>query len=181
MTLKEQVWESKYKYKNEKSFSDTADRLKLAVNSKHNQLNSNLTTNIKKLVLPKGTNTEEALFNSLYFSKDICKDALHNLEIILGGSMMANLGTDSPTSLSNCFVTSSSSDNFSSIIAKVSEEVNLMKRRGGVGRDMSTIRPAGAIVKNAANTSSGVVSMLEISNTAIKTVAMSATSYCPTR
>lgn len=172
MTLKEQVWESKYKYKNEKSFSDTADRLKLAVNNKHNQLNNNFVTNIKRLILPKGTDTEEALFNSLYFSKDICKDALHNLEIILGGSMMANLGTDSPTSLSNCFVTSSSSDNFSSIIAKVSEEVNLMKRRGGVGRDMSTIRPAGSIVKNAANTSSGVVSMLEISNTAIKTVAM---------
>ena len=65
MTLKDQVWESKYKYKNEKSFSDTADRLKLAINNKHNQLNNNFVTSIKKLVLPKGTDSDEALFNYL--------------------------------------------------------------------------------------------------------------------
>ena len=71
MTLKDQVWESKYKYKNEKSFSDTADRLKLAVNNKHNQLNNNLSTAI-------GLSLNIPIFNSLRARNELKKAKINH-------------------------------------------------------------------------------------------------------
>lgn len=80
--------------------------------------------------------------------------------IIPQGSIMANLGNKAVTSLSNCFVVGQPTDNYGGICKKDEQMAQLMKRRGGVGLDLSTLRPAKTLVSNAAKTSTGVVSFM---------------------
>lgn len=81
--------------------------------------------------------------------------------IIPGGSIMSGLGNGRPVSLSNCFVVGSPKDSYESIMQVRNQQVQLMKRRGGVGYDLSELRPRGAKVNNAANTSTGAASFME--------------------
>ena len=84
--------------------------------------------------------------------------------IVLGGSPMFGIGNDNfLTSLSNCFVIGNSegADSYGSIMKSDEEQVQLMKRRGGVGQDISHIRPKGALVGNSALTSAGIVPLME--------------------
>lgn len=76
---------------------------------------------------------------------------------ILGGSAMQGIGADNYSSLSNCFVTGRPHDSYGGIISKGHDNIQLMKRRGGVGVDLSSIRPATASVNNQAKYSSGPV------------------------
>jgi len=86
--------------------------------------------------------------------------------IVPQGSVMSNLGVDKITSLSNCFVIPSPSDSYGGILFSDEHLTQLMKRRGGVGVDISTLRPSGTDVKNAAKTSTGAISFMErFSNT----------------
>ena len=80
--------------------------------------------------------------------------------IIPQGSVMSNLGSKAITSLSNCFVIGQPFDSYGGIFQKDEEMVQLMKRRGGVGIDISTLRPKGTNVTNAAKTSTGAVSFM---------------------
>jgi len=76
--------------------------------------------------------------------------------IVPQGSPMAGIGNEFQTmSTSNCIVVSSPADTMSAIIDKGKDLANLMKRRCGVGLDISTLRPDGSSVSNAAGTSSG--------------------------
>jgi len=90
--------------------------------------------------------------------------------IIPAGSVMANLGKNTPTSLSNCFVLGQPKDNIESIFNYARDSAQLFKRRGGVGLDLSLLRPSGAGVKNAANSSSGPVSFIEVYSATTKTI-----------
>lgn len=84
--------------------------------------------------------------------------------IIPQGSPMSGIGNDfQVVSLSNCFVigNSGSSDSYGGIMKIDQEQVQLMKRRGGVGHDLTHIRPSGSPVKNCAITSTGVVPFME--------------------
>ena len=84
--------------------------------------------------------------------------------IVPQGSPMAGIGNNFQiSSLSNCFVigTKGSSDSYGAIMKIDQEQVQLMKRRGGVGHDLSHIRPSGSAVKNCALTSTGVVPFME--------------------
>ena len=80
--------------------------------------------------------------------------------IIPQGSIMSNLGNKAITSLSNCFVIGQPTDSYGGICKKDEEMAQLMKRRGGVGLDLSSLRPAKTLVSNAAKTSTGVVSFM---------------------
>lgn len=82
--------------------------------------------------------------------------------IIPGGSVMAGLGSDELVSLSNCFVIGSPEDSYSSIMETRNRQIQLMKRRGGVGYDLSNLRPRGASVNNAAKTSTGAASFMDV-------------------
>ena len=82
--------------------------------------------------------------------------------IIPGGSTMQGLGSDKPVSLSNCFVISPPEDNVESIVNTARDMAQIYKRRGGVGIDISKLRPNGSKVENAANTSSGAVSFMDL-------------------
>ena len=91
------------------------------------------------------------------------KDFKH---IIPQGSVMAMLGSGKIGSLSNCFVVGQPSDSYGGVFEKDHQLAQLMKRRGGVGIDISTLRPAGVPVTNAAGTSAGAVSFMDrFSNT----------------
>ena len=84
--------------------------------------------------------------------------------IIPQGSPMSGIGNDfQVVSLSNCFVigNSGNSDSYGGIMKIDQEQVQLMKRRGGVGHDLSHIRPGGSPVKNSALTSTGIVPFME--------------------
>jgi len=84
---------------------------------------------------------------------------------------MSNLGNKAITSLSNCFVIGQPSDSYGGICKKDEEMVQLMKRRGGVGLDLSTLRPAKTLVSNAAKTSTGVVSFMHRYSNSTREVA----------
>ena len=84
--------------------------------------------------------------------------------IVPQGSPMAGIGNDFQiVSLSNCFVigNSGNADSYGGIMKIDQEQVQLMKRRGGVGHDLSHIRPSGSPVKNSALTSTGIVPFME--------------------
>ena len=77
------------------------------------------------------------------------------------------------TSLSNCFVIGhqSNADSYGGIIKMDEEQVQLMKRRGGVGQDLSHIRPKGSPVKNSALTATGIVPFMERYSNSTREVA----------
>ena len=82
--------------------------------------------------------------------------------IVPAGSVMAGAGGNKPVSLSNCFVLPTMpKDSYSSIMFSRLEMVQLEKRRGGTGVDLSNLRPRGAFVNNAAKTSTGAASFME--------------------
>lgn len=92
--------------------------------------------------------------------------------IIPQGSPMAGIGNDMQTSsLSNCFVIGNNADSYGGIIRTDEEQVQLMKRRGGVGHDLSHIRPKSSPVMNSALSSTGIVPFMERYSNSTREVA----------
>lgn len=92
--------------------------------------------------------------------------------IIPQGSPMAGIGNPHQiSSLSNCFVIGNEQDSYGGIFRTDEEQVQLMKRRGGVGHDLSHIRPKGSPVMNAALTSTGVTGFMERYSNSTREVA----------
>jgi ribonucleoside-diphosphate reductase alpha chain len=108
--------------------------------------------------------SEETIF-------DLIKDFKY---IVPQGSPMAGIGNPYQiASLSNCFVIGNEgdSDSYGGIMKIDQEQVQLMKRRGGVGHDLSHIRPKGSPVKNSALTSTGIVPFMERYSNSTREVA----------
>lgn len=102
---------------------------------------------------------------------DLIKDFKY---IIPQGSPMTGIGNPFQiASLSNCFVIGNKgeSDSYGGIMKIDQEQVQLMKRRGGVGHDLSHIRPKGSAVKNSALTSTGLVPFMERFSNSTREVA----------
>lgn len=98
----------------------------------------------------------------------------HFRYIVPQGSPMTGIGNDfQVASLSNCFVIGidGKADSYGGIIRIDEEQVQLMKRRGGVGHDLSHIRPKGSPVKNSALTSTGLVPFMERYSNSTREVA----------
>ncbi|MBR7134038.1 MAG: ribonucleoside-diphosphate reductase, adenosylcobalamin-dependent, partial [Bacteroidaceae bacterium] len=98
----------------------------------------------------------------------------HFKYIVPQGSPMTRIGNDfQVASLSNCFVIGidGKADSYGGIIRIDEEQVQLMKRRGGVGHDLSHIRPKGSPVKNSALTSTGLVPFMERYSNSTREVA----------
>ena len=94
--------------------------------------------------------------------------------IVPAGSPMTGIGNDHQiASLSNCFVIGldGDADSYGAIMKEDEEQVQLMKRRGGVGHDLSQIRPKGSPVKNSALTSTGLVPFMERFSNSTREVA----------
>lgn len=98
----------------------------------------------------------------------------HFKYIVPQGSPMTGIGNNfQVASLSNCFVIGmdGNADSYGAIIRIDEEQVQLMKRRGGVGHDLSHIRPKGSPVKNSALTSTGLVPFMERYSNSTREVA----------
>lgn len=98
----------------------------------------------------------------------------HFRYLVPQGSPMAGIGNNLQVgSLSNCFVIGlkGEPDSYGGIIKIDEEQVQLMKRRGGVGHDLSHLRPKGAEVKNSALTSTGLVPFMERYSNSTREVA----------
>lgn len=109
------------------------------------------------------------------FSAQEIFDLIKNFKYIIPqGSPMTGIGNPFQiASLSNCFVVGNGtdSDSYGSIMKIDEEQVQLMKRRGGVGHDLSHIRPKGSAVKNSALTSTGLVPFMERYSNSTREVA----------
>lgn len=108
-------------------------------------------------------------------TEDVIYDLIKDFKYIVPqGSPMAGIGNDFQyVSLSNCFVigNETDSDSYGGILKLDQELVQLMKRRAGVGLDLSFVRPKGSPVKNSALTSTGVVPFMERYSNSTREVA----------
>ena len=116
----------------------------------------------------------EEKYDNSYSEKEIY-DVLKGFKYIVPqGGPMTGIGNDYQVgSLSNCFVIGNdgNSDSYGGVMKIDEEQVQLMKRRGGVGHDLSHIRPKGSAVKNSALTSTGVVPFMERYSNSTREVA----------
>ena len=116
----------------------------------------------------------EAKYPNALCSQELFDLLDHFKYIVPQGSPMTGIGNDYQiASLSNCFVIGldGSADSYGAIIRIDEEQVQLMKRRGGVGHDLSHIRPKGSPVKNSALTSTGLVPFMERYSNSTREVA----------
>ena len=154
--LAARVWVNKYALKD----SD-GNIYELTPNDMHRRIASEIARVEKKYPNPM---TEDEVF-------DLIKDFKY---IVPQGSPMAGIGNPYQVgSLSNCFVIGNdgNSDSYGGIMKIDQEQVQLMKRRGGVGHDLSHIRPKGSAVKNSALTSTGIVPFMERYSNSTREVA----------
>ena len=108
-------------------------------------------------------------------SKEEIFELLQNFKYVIPqGGPMTGIGNEyQVASLSNCFVIGNQgeADSYGGILKIDEEQVQLMKRRGGVGHDMSHIRPSGSPVLNSALTSTGVVPFMQRYSNSTREVA----------
>lgn len=159
------VWFSKYRFEDEVLPTDMFNRHVKEIAEK--ELQRIFCDNFEQIFKQKrhlltehGRNRYEKVLTSNlveHFRKYISFD-----NITLGGSMMQGIGNHNIfSSLSNCFVLGQPYDSYGGINKKGDEIVQVMKRRGGAGLDLSTIRPKGTKVNNQARYSSGPVLFAE--------------------
>ena len=154
--LAAKVWVNKYALKD--AFGNIYEE---SPNDMHHRLASEIARVEKKYPNPL---SEQELFDLF----DHCR------YIVPQGSPMTGIGNDYQiASLSNCFVIGldGQADSYGAIIRIDEEQVQLMKRRGGVGHDLSHIRPKGSPVKNSALTSTGLVPFMERYSNSTREVA----------
>lgn len=154
--LAAKVWVNKYALKD--AFGNIYEE---SPNDMHHRLASEIARVEKKYPNPL---SEQELFDLFD----------HFRYIVPQGSPMTGIGNDFQiASLSNCFVIGldGDADSYGAIIRIDEEQVQLMKRRGGVGHDLSHIRPKGSPVKNSALTSTGLVPFMERYSNSTREVA----------
>ncbi|MDN5214631.1 adenosylcobalamin-dependent ribonucleoside-diphosphate reductase [Fulvivirgaceae bacterium BMA12] len=104
--------------------------------------------------------------------QDIYELFTHFKYLVPQGGSMAGIGNNFQfSSLSNCFVIGNEADSYGAILKTDEEQVQLMKRRGGVGHDLSYIRPKGSPVMNSALTATGIVPFMERYSNSTREVA----------
>ncbi|MBO5540425.1 MAG: adenosylcobalamin-dependent ribonucleoside-diphosphate reductase [Muribaculaceae bacterium] len=154
--LAARVWASKYALKD--SYGNIYE---LTPDDMHHRIASEIARIEKKYPNPM---SEDKIFELMR----------HFRYIVPQGSPMAGIGNNFQVgSLSNCFVIGldGEPDSYGGIIKIDEEQVQLMKRRGGVGHDLSHIRPKGSPVKNSALTSTGLVPFMERYSNSTREVA----------
>ncbi|HKI89318.1 MAG TPA: adenosylcobalamin-dependent ribonucleoside-diphosphate reductase [Draconibacterium sp.] len=154
--LAARVWVNKYALKD--SFGNIFE---LTPDDMHKRLSKEIARIEKQYPNPL---TEEEIYKVLKGFK----------YIVPQGGPMTGIGNNfQVASLSNCFVVGNdgNSDSYGGIMKIDQEQVQLMKRRGGVGHDLSHIRPKGSPVKNSALTSTGIVPFMERYSNSTREVA----------
>jgi len=155
-SLAANVWANKYALKDSEG-----NLYELTPDDMHRRIAGEIARIEKRYPNPMG---EDEIFGLLHKFK----------YIIPQGSPMAGIGNNFQVgSLSNCFVIGNDglADSYGGIMKTDEEQVQLMKRRGGVGHDLSHIRPKHSMVKNSALTSTGIVPFMERYSNSTREVA----------
>jgi len=138
------IWEAKYKFKDDATWSDTVDRVAKACAS---------------------VETEPAEHEQAF------ADILQGMSFIPGGRIISNAGTGRETStLMNCYVLRDIGDSMEDIFQTVKDAALTQQRGGGIGFDISSIRPKGSPVGGCGSTASGPVSFLHVFDATCKTI-----------
>lgn len=154
--LAARVWVNKYAMKD--SFGNIYER---TPHDMHHRLAAELARIEKKYANPV---SEEEIYGLLD----------HFRYLVPAGSPMTGIGNNYQiASLSNCFVIGidGNDDSYGAVMKLDEEQVQLMKRRGGVGHDLSGLRPKGSPVNNSALTSTGIVPFMERYSNSTREVA----------
>ncbi len=157
--LAQDVWASKYQFEGEtleQFFDRLTDNFYSKVKLEYSE------DKIKKLSRYGQERLRKELKEKFHY-------LFSSLTIIPGGSVLSGVGTNKPVSLSNCYVIDTD-DSIEDIFNTSKTMAQIYKRRGGVGSDVSNLRPAGAPVRNAAQTTSGVVPFMELFSQTTNTI-----------
>lgn len=162
------VWKSKYAAEGEESPEDMHWRLAkefYRIDRDYQKIEHETGENFDELS-EYGQNrydlTEESIF-------ELFKDFKY---IVPQGSIMSTLGTNVIASLSNCWVAQSPYDSYAGILKTDSDLAYYYKRRGGVGIDISNLRPANTSTNNTAKSSTGAISFMSRFSNTTREVAM---------
>lgn len=152
--LASSVWEGKYALPGETTPDDMHRRMAIKFSEVEDKYFESEKQADFSLLSTYGREREKLTYEKIYhYFKDF-------KYIIPQGSVMSQLGSPNIGSLSNCFVIGQPIDSYGGIFQKEQEMVQLMKRRGGVGIDLSLLRPDGVSTTNAAKSSTGAVSFM---------------------
>lgn len=174
------VWKEKYKFGNAGASNEeiTPDDMHLRMAKEFARVDANYQVDELKKIISHQNHLSDVFLSAYGMSRkastvgtvfSLFKDFKY---IVPQGSIMSQLGNDEQIgSLSNCFVIGQPEDSYGGIMLKDEELVQLMKRRGGVGIDISTLRPNHTPTSNAAKTSTGAVSFMERFSNSTREVA----------
>lgn len=159
MYEKQKVYESTLKYFHGDDLATNVWIDKYCLKDKEGNLMELNPSDMHKRIAKELSRIEQKYPNPL--SYDEIYSLLADWTIIPGGSLLYGIGNNySISSLGNCFVIGGDSDSYGGICQTDQEQVQLMKRRAGVGHDLSHLRASNARVTNAAGTSTGPVSFM---------------------
>lgn len=161
MFTQEEVYDRTLKYFDGDEMRTNIWMDKYALKNKENQYLERTPDDMHKRLAKEFARIEQKYPNPLSY-----EEILQLLEgfrwIIPGGSILYGVGNSfSISSLGNCFVIGNNSDSFGGIFTTDQEQGQLMKRRAGVGHDISHLRPELTPVTNAAGTSTGAISFMD--------------------
>lgn len=162
----EQAMQDSLKYFNDDELAASVFVSKYALRNEKGELIENTPIQMHKRLAKEFSRIENKYSNPLSYDT-ILGYFEHFKWIVPQGSPMSAIGNPHQVqSASNCFVIPSPLDSYGGILTTDQEQVQIMKRRGGVGFDISNIRPKGVSTKNAARTTDGIgVFMERFSNT----------------
>jgi ribonucleoside-diphosphate reductase alpha chain len=159
-------WINKYALKDTSKQKNEKDLVNIVLYEKSpDQMHDRISSELERIEIARGYKNP--------MSKDDFKEAIEGFKYVIPqGGPMSGIGNNYQiVSLSNCFVIGNNADSYGGIMAIDQEQVQLMKRRGGVGHDLSHIRPKSTSVKNSALTSTGVVPFMERYSNSTREVA----------
>lgn len=165
------TWYNKYCLKDEDE-----NPLELTPDDMHKRLANKFGEIEEKYEYSNKDNMKLKLSEYGYNRNSLRKDEIYNLfkdfkYVVPAGSVMFGLDNPLPVSLSNCWVIDGPNDTLDDIFRVCNEQSQLMKRRGGVGFDISNLRPDGAKVNNSAKSSTGAVSFMDLFSHVTNTIA----------
>lgn len=167
------VWLSKYAMKDV-----SGNRIENTPDDMHKRMAKYFAEVEERYEFREKENVKLKLSNYGYHREQLTEDKIYNLfknfkYVVPGGSVMSGLGSPMPVSLSNCWVIAGPNDSLDDIFRVCNEQSQLFKRRGGVGFDISKLRPNGSLVHNSAKTTTGPVSFMGLFSDVTNTIGQS--------
>lgn len=168
----EEAFQNSLKYFNGDDLAASAFLSKYALRNNKDELLEDTPEKMHRRLAKEFARVQKSKYKNNALTEDQIFSLLDGFKkIIPQGSPMFGIGNNYQiVSISNCFVLDVPEDSYNSILDVDKQLVNISKRRGGVGIDLSKLRPKGAVTNNAARSSTGIVSWMERYSNSIREV-----------